>query len=141
MGLINITKFPRNCYCGCGSNYTYCDLVGPLIESAFRSCFLESGPNRLYLENSLGVEGGGWGQPLSTSLNHCGYIISCIDILLHYLTSERFAGVSPFFTNHIFQNLMLHQGWSMFLFCHPTLYFWKGGVWKITCETDLLSWY
>ena len=107
MGLINITKFSRNCYCGCGSNYTYCDLVRPLIESAFRPCFLESGPNRLYLENSLGVSGGGWGQPLSTSLNHCGYIISCTDILLHYLTSGRFAGVSPFFTD-IFSRTWCH---------------------------------
>ena len=45
-GLINITKFFRNCF-GCGFNHIYCDLV---------EHFLQYGSHRLCLENSLGGE-------------------------------------------------------------------------------------
>ena len=59
----------------------------------------------------------GWGQPISTFLHHCGCIISCPNNLPNYLSSGRFTRVPPVFTDHIFQHLMSHQGWSMFLFC------------------------
>ena len=41
-----------------------------------------------------------WGQPSSTSLHHCGCSISCLDILVHYLTSARFTKTPPVFIDH-----------------------------------------
>ena len=39
------------------------------------------------------------------SLHHCGCIISCLDILLHYLTFGRFTKVRLVFTDHLLQHL------------------------------------
>ena len=56
LGLINITRFFRNCYFGYGANHTYCEFVGPFIQSALRPFYLGCGSNRFCLDNSLGCE-------------------------------------------------------------------------------------
>ena len=102
---INTSRFFSNDF-ECGSNHMYCNLIGSFLQPVFQQCYLGCGSNRYQ----------GCGQPSSTSLHHCVYIISCFDILLHYLTSARFTKVPPLITDHIFQHLMLHQGWSMYYF-------------------------
>ena len=56
LGLINTTRFFRNCYFGYGANHTYCEFVGPFIQSALRPFYLGCGSNRFCLDNSLGCE-------------------------------------------------------------------------------------
>lgn len=55
-GLINTTWVIRNCYLRCGSNHMSCDLTVPFLQSAFCSCDLGCGSNRLCFENSRGGE-------------------------------------------------------------------------------------
>ena len=69
-------------------NHIYSDLIGPFLQSAFSLCYLGCESNILFLENSLEGE-----VSSCTSLHHCGCIISCLDIFLHYLASGRFTRV------------------------------------------------
>lgn len=103
---MNLAKFFRVCHDVYGSNHSYCNLVGPFLQSAFHQFYLGCGSNRLCLGNSS-----------STYLHHCGCIIACLDILLHYLTSRRFTKVTSVFPDQISQHLIAHQEQFKFLFC------------------------
>ena len=75
----------------------------------------------------------------SKSLHHCGCIISCLDLLFHYLRYLVSGSFTRFFVDYI------SSTWSH-IKESPSLYFvtWlvnigtKGGVWKIDCEIDLV---
>ena len=99
------------------SNHTYCDLVGPFLQPAFRPCFLGCGSNRICLENSIEGE-------VSLHLHPC--II--VGVLSHswYLTS-----LSDFWKSHQSSLTIFSSTW-----CHikggPCFYF---VVWCVSIGT------
>ena len=132
LDLINTKRFFRNCYFVFGSNHMCCDLIGPFLQTAFRQFCLWCESNRLWLDNSVGGE-----VSPHTSLHHCECIISCLNVLRHYLTFGRFTRVPSIFTYHIKGGLYFSM--SLFYCLVLLILVLRGGVWEIVWEIEKYS--
>ena len=106
----------------------YCDFVGPFLQSTLRPFYLGCGSNRFCLDNSLGCE-------VISYLHPCIIPRSCLDILLHCLTFERFKRVPSVLTDHILQHLMSSERWFMLL-CFPMHQYCYSGV-RLTSNSPI----
>ena len=77
-----------------------------------------------------------WGTPSSTFLYHSGCIISCLDILLHYLTFGSptclhwLYFLAPDVTPRVVQFFVLSHGALVLVL--------RGGAWQMACKADLV---
>ena len=112
-------------------------LVGPLLQSLFRPCYLGCGSNRICLQNYLVGD-----LSLIYILTSLWVYYLCLDILLRNLTSRRFTRVPPISNHHLFStpDVTSRVVNAFTLSVDALLLVLRGSVCKIACKIDLVPW-